>query len=192
MMFSMRIARPFPYCILLTILLLPLPQSATSQIRLPIPELAPLYAYDPSMAGRPEVGRYYKIVFDLNSPIAENNGPNPGLVIVARLLNTYAQFNIRQSHRKFLVVLRNDFVTLAEDDATYRQQHSGRQNPNAYLMQRLANAGVIFAVDGASLRKNSLSEANLQKGVQTHVSANLTFLDLEAQGFVYTSTKSLE
>ncbi len=165
---------------------------AASQSRLPIPEVPPLYPYDPLMAGRPQAGKNYKIVFDLNSPANDDNNPNPGLVLIARLLNTYAQFKISRDHREFLVVLRGDFVTLAEDDPTYRQQHNAQPNPNAVLMQRLVKAGVVLIADSTSLTKKSLSKANLQDGVQIHVAANLTFLDLEAQGFVYTTTKSLE
>ena len=187
----MRAATSSFFCMLLTTFLFALSLPA-SQYPLPIPELPPLYTVDPSMKGRPEIGRIYKIVFDLNTAGIDDHSPNPGLVTVARLLNTYAQFNISQQHRKFLVVLRGDFVTLAEEDSTYRQQHSGQPNPSAVLMEQLAKAGVVFVADGSSLRKRFLSKSNLQDGIQIHVSASLTFLDLEAQGFVYTSTKSLE
>ena len=168
------------------------PRLPALQYSLPISDFPPLYTVNPSMKGRPEIGRIYKIVFDLNTAGSDDNSPNPGLVIIARLLNTYAQFNILQQHRKFVVVLRNDFVTLAEEDTIYRQQHSGRPNPNRALMKQLAKAGVVFVADGSSLSKRLLFKPNLQEGIQIHVSADLTFLDLEAQGFVYTSTKSLE
>lgn len=188
----MPLPSPIKRTALIVLLFLAMAHLGVAQTALPIPGVAPLYPLQPAGGGVPKAGMRYRIVFDLNSVAHSAGDPNPGLAVIAGLVNTYAQYGVGRERRRFVVVLRNDFVVLAENDSTYRQHHAGSANPDAALMQQLVRAGVVIAADAASLRKASLAQTDLQKGVQVHVSANLTFLDLEAEGYVYTSTRSLQ
>lgn len=174
------------------LLSLSVPPSGTSQTSLPIAGVTPLYDFHPAGGGTPRAGTVYSIVFDLNSPPGLVGAPSPGLAVIAGLLNTYARYGVPQEHRRFVVVLRNDFVELTETDASYQQRHAGRTNPDSPLLGALIKAGVVFAVDTPSLGRASLATSDLQPGVRVDVAANLTFLDLEAEGYVYTSTRSLQ
>jgi intracellular sulfur oxidation DsrE/DsrF family protein len=163
-----------------------------SQTSLPIPETKPLYDYQRAGGGVPDARKVYRIVFNLNSAHARSDQADPGLTVIARLLNTYAQYGVTRAHRKFVVVSQGDYVEIMENEFAYRRRHMGRSNPDATLLRRLSKAGVIFVVDRPSLNERGLSNTDIETGVRVHVAANLTFLDLEAQGYVFTSTRSLQ
>jgi intracellular sulfur oxidation DsrE/DsrF family protein len=167
------------------------PCPAISQATPPIVGVRPLYVFRRNAEGSPKPLETYKIVFDLNTATPKLGALNPGLIVVAGLVNTYAEFGVEKHNRIFAVVLRGEFVELAVDDATYKQRHAGIPNPDLALIRQMDAAGVSFAIDAPSLAKRHIRENDVLPIVRVTAAADLMFLDLESSGYVYTSTRSL-
>ncbi len=139
----------------------------------------------------PDQSTTYKVVFDLNSAPSVLDEVDPGLQAVADLLAQYASHGVNTSHRRFVVVLHAATTDLALDAAFYERLHTGRANRNIAMMRDLVAKGVRFVVSQQSLAIRSISPDAIQRFVRIGPTANLVFIDLEAEGYVFTTTTSL-
>jgi intracellular sulfur oxidation DsrE/DsrF family protein len=134
----------------------------------------------------------HKIVFDFNSPELSPAEPNPGLVAIADLLNTFKQQGTKAANLHIVVVMHGAATELVLDSAAYRQKKNVEQgNPNLALMQQLSRDGVLFVVSKKSLTAKNIAEADLQPMVKIGPTADLVFFNFEENGYVYTGTKGL-
>ncbi len=139
----------------------------------------------------PDQSTTYKVVFDLNSTSPVLDDVDPGLQAVADLLAQYASHGVGSTHRRFVVVLHAATTDLALNAASYERLHTGRANRNIAVMRDLVAKGVHFVVSQQSLAIRSISPNAIQRFVRIGPTANLVFINLEAKGYVFTSTTSL-
>jgi hypothetical protein len=144
----------------------------------------------PRAPGRAVPGRVYKVVFDFNSPSVDGR-PNPGLVALGALGDQYQGDGVAPSHRQFVVVLRRGYVDIALTDAAYRARHEGRANPDVPLVASLMKQGVRFVVPQAEGARAGVGQGDLQPGIDVGPTPDFLFINLEADGYVYTGTRSL-
>ena len=139
----------------------------------------------------PDQSTIYKVVFDLNSTSSVLDDVDPGLQAVADLMAQYASHGVGANRRRFVVVLHAATTDLALDAASYRRLHTGRANRNVAVMRDLVAKGVRFVVSQQSMAIRSISPNAIQCFVRIGPTANLVFINLEAKGYVFTSTTSL-
>ena len=94
----------------------------------------------------PKPDMTYKVLFDIKNPAPKVDEVNPGLIVVARYVNTLAANGVPADHRKIIVVFHGAEIFL--DNAAYRQFSNGHDNPNIALIQSMKKAGVDFRVCG--------------------------------------------
>ncbi len=145
----------------------------------------------PVATEEPDQSTTYKIVFDLNSPSSVSNDVDPGLQAVAGLLAQYASRGVDAGHRRFVVVLHAETTELALDAASYGRRHAGHADRDIAMMRDLVAAGVRFVVSQQSMIIRNIKPDAIQPFVRIDPTANLVFIDLEAEGYVFTSTMSL-
>lgn len=141
--------------------------------------------------GRPLPGADYKVVFDYNTPFAEG-GINPGLAALETLANLYEKYGVTPSHWHFVIVLDHRFTDIALNDKSYDVRHGGSTNPNLPALARLMKRGVRIVVPKPDAIKSGLTDADLYPGIEVGPTADFLFINLEAQGYVFTGTKSLD
>lgn len=141
--------------------------------------------------GRPLPGIDYKVVFDFNTPFAEN-GINPGLAALETLANLYERYGVTPSHWHFVIVLDHRFTDIVLSDKSYATRHGGTPNPNLPAVARLMKRGVRWVVPKPDAMTSGLDNADLYPGVEVGPTADFLFINLEAQGYVFTGTKSLD
>jgi intracellular sulfur oxidation DsrE/DsrF family protein len=141
--------------------------------------------------GRPLPGADYKVVFDYNTPFAPG-GINPGLAALETLANVYEKYGVAPSHRHFVVVLDHGFTDIVLSDKSYGTPQGGAANPNLPAVARLMRRGVKWVVPKPDAVKSGLTDADLYPGVEVGPTADFLFINLEAQGYVFTGTKSLD
>jgi len=150
------------------------------------------WAGDPNgPTGMPKPSSTYRFVFDLSAVPPGPDDIDPGLRQVAQLVDTYAAYGVGTGHRKFVVVIHGGKVDLGLTAAAYGARNGGQGNANIALMRSLANRGVRFILSEPSSPLEKIDRRDVQPFVEIGPNANITFLDLETGGYVYTSTKSL-
>ena len=127
--------------------------------------------------------RVIKIVFDLNSSPATPSDANPGLVAIANLVRDYESRPDRP-RVEIAVVLHANTTDLAVDAAPAR-------NGSIALMRSLAGKGVAFVVSRQSLASRGIAEREVQPFVRFGPTATVIFLDYEANGYIFDSSRSL-
>ncbi len=109
---------------------------------------------------------------------------------VSDLLALCASHGIDAGHHRFVVVLHAATTELTFDDA-YAPRRAGHPNPSVAAMRELAAAGVRFVVSEQSMTRRGIQAGAIQRFVRIGPTANVVFIDLEAEGYVFTSTTSL-
>jgi len=141
--------------------------------------------------GRPEPGRIYKFVFDMNTPHDMTLGVNPGLRALGELIMEYASHGVDAKHRSIVAVLHGHYAELALTDAGYGRLHVGDRNPALTQMHALEDQGVVFTAPAKELSALGVGRTDIQPGVKPGARAEFVFLNLEAEGYVFDGTKSL-
>ena len=141
--------------------------------------------------GMPRPATQYKIVFDLNSHSPSPGDINPGLEQVLDILDLYELYGIDRGHRGLVVVLHADTTEVALGAPAYTRLHPGYSNPNAAMIATLVRNGVKFVVSRQSLILRNIDPAAVEQSIAIVPTANLTFISLETEGYVFTSTTSL-
>jgi intracellular sulfur oxidation DsrE/DsrF family protein len=126
----------------------------------------------------------YKVIFSLVSVAQNVDDVNPGLKFIASFVNTFDYYKVPPSHRHFVAVFHGETVDLVVNDEAYKNRHNGHSNPNIKLMHELKMAGVQLVVCGQSALENNVDLKTIQSDVQLNLSATITYLNLESQGYI--------
>ncbi len=139
----------------------------------------------------PHADAVYKFVFDLGSGKPAPDGTNPGLEEVARFHKLYETYGVPAANLKFVIVLHGDKTDISLAAPAYAARHAGAGNADVAALQALSRIGVRLVVASPALTQAGFTQADVLPGIEIGPLANVTFLDLEAQGYVYTGTRDL-
>lgn len=169
---------------------LPMP-SAEEMKKMPVPEAAD---YPPGMGMAldvpgakelPDPKLIYKVVFDLAPASKTPAEVNPGLLTVARFINTLAKYGVPADHRKFVVVFHRGSTPAILNNDEYKKRNNGVDNPNIKLMESMKRAGVDFRVCGQSVLFSHIDPKTIQPIVELDLWAGITILNLTTRGYVH-------
>ncbi|HUO02083.1 MAG TPA: DsrE family protein [Rhizomicrobium sp.] len=169
--------------------------SKEEMAKLPVPEAADYppglgVALDvPNAKELPDPKLIYKDVFDLPTGGKTPSDVNPGLLTVARFVNTLAKYGVPADHRKFVVVFHRGSTDAILDNDAYKARHHV-DNPNIRIMQSLSKAGVLFKVCGQSVLFGHIDQKTIQPIVEVDLWAGTTILNLTARGYVHLGGES--
>jgi intracellular sulfur oxidation DsrE/DsrF family protein len=135
----------------------------------------------------PDPNAIYKVVFDITHKGAQPTDVNPGLIGVAKYVNTLAKFGVPRDHRKIAVVFHQDALDIVVNNDTWKATHNGADNPNVPLVAALAKAGVELHVCGQGVTRTHIDPKTLQPEIELDLWALTTLIDLEQQGYVRVS-----
>jgi intracellular sulfur oxidation DsrE/DsrF family protein len=155
---------------------------AQSAQALPIPE-APVAKNIPGAHEMPDPSATYKIAFGIKNPAPKVEDINPGLIGVARLVNTMASNGVPADHRKIVVVFHGTPIFL--NNAAYKARNEGHDNPNIALIQSMKKAGIDFRVCGQELLGMKIDLAEVLPEVQIDLWAMTTVTNLQTRGYSY-------
>jgi intracellular sulfur oxidation DsrE/DsrF family protein len=133
----------------------------------------------------PDPSMTYKVVFDIAKAAPKAEDVNPGLVTVARYLNTLAKYGVPADHRKIAVVLHQDATPMIQNDAAYKAGHDGHDNPNVAIIRNMKKAGVDFRVCGQSVLAHKIDTKTIMPEIELDLWALNTMVTLELRGYVH-------
>jgi len=161
-----------------------LPLDALAQ-PLPVPQ-AGLPGFIPGMREVPDPGLNYKVVYDMSSAWPSDR-IDPGLLSIARYLNSLAEYGVPPSRRHLVIVLHGAATPFVLQDAAFAARNHGRANPDAALIGRMRQAGVDFRVCGQAVLAEHIAPRDILRAVQLDLWAMSTLVNLQLQGFVHMS-----
>ena len=132
----------------------------------------------------PDPTLIHKVVFDLAQAAPSIDAVNPGLIVVARYLNTLAKHGVPADHRRIAVVLHQQATEIILKDAAFKVRHEGHENPNVALIQTMRKAGVDFRVCGQSVLANKIDPQMIMPEIELDLWALTTLTTLELRGYV--------
>jgi intracellular sulfur oxidation DsrE/DsrF family protein len=149
----------------------------------PIPGVEPARSV-PGAEIVPDPNQTYNVVFDVVAAAPEVGAVNPGLLGVARFVNTLAKFGVPAEKRKIAAVIHRDATDIIVNNETFKARNGGRDNPNLALMQALTEAGVDLRVCGQAVLAKDIDPKTIVPEVHLDLWALTTFVALEQQGYV--------
>ena len=158
-----------------------LPVAAQAQ-PLPVP-MAGLPGFLPGMKEVPDPGLDYKVVYDMSSawPTAK---VDPGLLSIARYLNTLAEYGVPPSRRHLVIVMHGRATLFVLKNPAFAARNQGRPNPDAALIERMQQAGVDFRVCGQAVLAEHIQPRDILPAVQLNLWAMSTLVNLQLRGYV--------
>jgi len=126
----------------------------------------------------------YKIVFDIRTVADSSDSVSPGLKEVATLINTFRKNGVTAEHMHLVAVFHGKTILLVTNDATYRARTGEKANPNMEILKQLDRAGVKLVICGQSALAQNYDASSLLPYVQTNLSATVTFINLQARGYI--------
>lgn len=132
----------------------------------------------------PDPKATYKIVFDVQTMADKPGEISPALQSIGWLINTYTHAGVPLSHLQMTAVFHGKTIALVTRDPVYQQRMNAATNPNAPLLKELIAAGVHMVTCGQSALAQHYTPADYLPGVQTNLSATVTFLNLQSRGYV--------
>ncbi len=151
---------------------------------LPIPD-GPVARDVPGAKDLPDPGAVYKVVFDLATAAPKIDEVNPGLIMVARYLNTLAKYGVPAEHRKLAVVFHQKATEVILDNDAFRARNEGHDNPNIALIRSLKEAGVDLRVCGQAVLANKIDPKTIQPEIELDLWALTTLVDFQLKGYVH-------
>jgi intracellular sulfur oxidation DsrE/DsrF family protein len=133
----------------------------------------------------PDPSMTYKVVFDVGKAAPKMGDVNPGLVTVARYLNTLAKYGVPADHRKIAVVIHQAATPMIQNNADYKAGHNGHDNPDIALIQKLKKAGVDLRVCGQAVLAHKIDPKTIMPEIQLDLWALNTMVTLELKGYVH-------
>lgn len=158
--------------------------SGVAQAALPIPG-GPVAKDVPGAKELPDPGTTYKVVFDIAAAAPKIDDVNPGLLGVARYVNTLAKYGVPADHRKIAVVFHRDATEVIVNDQTFRERHPGHHNPNIDLIRSMKKAGVDFRVCGQAVLAHKIDPKTIQPEIELDLWALTTLVDFQLRGYVH-------
>jgi intracellular sulfur oxidation DsrE/DsrF family protein len=141
----------------------------------------------PGAKDLPNPATTYKVVFDISAAAPTPDKVNPGLVGVARFVNTLAQYGVPQDHRKIAIVIHQGATPIILNDQAFAAKFNGAHNPNIELIQNLTKAGVVFHVCGQAVVGSHIDPKTIQPEIELDLWALTTMVNLETEGYVHFS-----
>lgn len=138
----------------------------------------------PEAQETPDPKATYKIVFDVETMAGSGDAISPALTSIGSLINTYTRYGVPLDHLQMTAVFHGKTIALVLRDEVYRQRMGSPANPNAALLRELMAAGVHMVTCGQSALAQHYTPADYLPGVQTNLSATVTFLNLQTKGYV--------
>lgn len=179
----MPVRRALLNLLVLSISLLVVPFASCQSQPLAVPGY-PVAIGVPGAHDLPDSRATYKVVFDVAHKADQADHPLAGLIMVARYVNTLAQYGVSASHRHIAVVFHQDALEAVVNNDTWKAAHNGADNPNVPLIQALAKAGVVFHVCGQGVTRTHIDPQTIQPQIQLDLWALTTLIDLQQQGYV--------
>jgi intracellular sulfur oxidation DsrE/DsrF family protein len=153
---------------------------------LPIPSQGVMSVNFEGATQTPNPKLTYKIAFDVKEASKGAGELNPGLVRVAKYLNTLAKYGVPKEKRQLAIVVYGPATEAIESGSVFSARNGGAPNPNLKLIDELHNAGVQMYVCGVAMMGHKLTPADLAAHVQPTLSATVTMLNLQAEGYIRT------
>lgn len=133
----------------------------------------------------PKPNMDYKVVFDIAKAAPKVDEVNPGLVTVARYVNTLAEHGVRADHRKIVVVFHQGGTEIVQNNEAFKKRNDGRDNPDIALIQSMKKAGVDFRVCGQAVLANKIDPKNINPEIELDLWALTTIVNLQLEGYVH-------
>ena len=133
----------------------------------------------------PDPKMTYKVVFDIAKASPKVDEVNPGLIVVARYLNTLAENGVPPSHRKIAVVFHQDGTEIVQNNEAFKARNDGHDNPNIALIQSMKKAGVDLRVCGQAVLAKKIDPKTIQPEIELDLWALTTLVNLQLRGYVH-------
>lgn len=159
-----------------------LPQLAAAQA-LPVPQ-AGLPGFINGMKEVPDPGLDYKVVYDMSTAWPVDK-VNPGLLSIARYLNTLAEYGVPPSRRSLVIVLHGAATPFVMSNAAFAARYHGHPNPDAALIAQMRRAGVDFRVCGQAIIAQHIAPRDILPAIQLDLWAMSTLVNLQLHGYVH-------
>ncbi len=111
----------------------------------------------------------YKVVFDIGKAAPKIDEVNPGLVSIARYLNTLAKNSVPADHRKIVVVFHQGGTEMILNNAAFKARNEGHDNPNIAMIRNMKKAGVDFRVCGQAVLGRNIEQNTILPEIQLDI-----------------------
>jgi intracellular sulfur oxidation DsrE/DsrF family protein len=132
----------------------------------------------------PDPNKTYKVVFDLRAAPPAVGDVNPGLVAIARYVNTLVKYGVPTEKRRIAAVIHRDATEMIVDNATFMKRNEGQDNPNIAMIRQLDAAGVEFHVCGQAVLGRQIEPETIMPEIELDLWALTTFIELQLDGYV--------
>lgn len=136
----------------------------------------------PNAKELPDPNMTYKVLFDVSKAAPKPDQVNPTLDALARYLNTLDKWGVPPEHRKLAVIFHQTGVQSILNNEVYKER-TGKDNPNAALIQNLKKAGVELHVCGQGLLANKIEPNMLLPGIDVDLWALVSIVNFEMRGY---------
>ena len=163
-----------------------LPGSAGAQSAqpLPLPD-SPVATDIPGAHELPDPNIVYKVVFDIGKAAPKIDAVNPGLISIARYLNTLAKNGVPADHRKIVVVFHQGGTEMILTNAAFKARNDGHDNPNIAMIRSMKKAGVDFRVCGQAVLGKKIETDTILPEIELDLWALTTITNLELRGYIH-------
>jgi intracellular sulfur oxidation DsrE/DsrF family protein len=162
------------------------PWSSTYAQGLPVPSQGVMSVDFEGATQTPNPKLTYKVAFDVKAESKSTGELNGGLVRVARYLNTLAKYGVPKEKREIAIVISGPATEAIASGPVFSARNGGAPNPNLKLIIELHDAGVQMYVCGVAMKAHKLAPADLAPHIQPTLSATVTMLNLQAEGYTRT------
>lgn len=139
----------------------------------------------PGAQQMPDPAMTYKVIFDVAHAAPKMGQVNPGLITVARYLNTLAEHGVPADHRRLVIVLHKDATPIILNNAAFRARYHGHDNPDIALISSLTKAGVEVRVCGQAVLGHKIDPKTIQSDIHLDLWALSTLVNYQLQGYVH-------
>ena len=146
---------------------------------------APVAVDVPGARDLPDPGMTYKVVFDIAKAAPKIDDVNPGLIGIARYVNTLAKYGVPASHRKIAVVFHQAGTEVILDSAAFKERNGGHDNPNLALIRSMKEAGVDFRVCGQAVMARKIDPKTINPDIELDLWALTTITNFQLRGYAY-------
>ena len=163
-----------------------LPGSALAQSAqsLPLPD-SPVATDIPGARELPDPNIVYKVVFDIGKAAPKIDEVNPGLVSIARYLNTLAKNGVPADHRKIVVVFHQGGTEMILNNVAFKARNDGHDNPNIAMIRNMKKAGIDFRVCGQAVLGRKIEADTILPEIELDLWALTTITNLELRGYIH-------
>jgi intracellular sulfur oxidation DsrE/DsrF family protein len=164
----------------------PAPTYAQSAQSLPLPD-SPVATDIPGARELPDPSLVYKVVFDIGKAAPKIDEVNPGLVSIARYLNTLAKNGVPADRRKIVVVFHQGGTEMILNTAAFKARNDGHDNPNIAMIRSMKKAGIDFRVCGQAVLGRKIEIDTILPEIELDLWALTTITNLELRGYIHVS-----